>query len=114
MWVAENEATLLSTRPDALATSMTSTSRIVDALPLRDTTQIAPFGRIRAASSGRTASWAVESAPSRTTSVSGLGGPSVTSEVRSAIIGRIASSSMSMSATRIPGRIPSLSMSGEV
>ena len=44
VWVAENEATLLSTRPAASAQSMTSTSRIVAALPLRDTTQIAPFG----------------------------------------------------------------------
>ena len=52
VWVAENETTLLSTRPDALASSITSTSRIVAALPLRETTQIAPFGRMRVASSG--------------------------------------------------------------
>ena len=44
MWVGENDATLLSTSPAAFAASMTSTSRSVAALPLRETTQIAPFG----------------------------------------------------------------------
>ena len=47
--VAENETTLLSTSPADFAAAMTSTSRSVAALPLRDTTQIAPFGRIRVA-----------------------------------------------------------------
>jgi hypothetical protein len=46
VWLSENDATLLSTRPAALAAAMTSTSRIVAALPFRETTQIAPFGRI--------------------------------------------------------------------
>ncbi len=50
MCVAENEATLLSTRPASRAASMTSISRIVAALPLRETTQMAPFGRMRVAS----------------------------------------------------------------
>ena len=68
--VAENDATLLSTSPAALAASMTSTSRRVAALPLRDTTQIAPFGRIRVASSSSGARASVESAPRSTTSVS--------------------------------------------
>ena len=49
---------------------MTSTSRMVAALPLRDTTQIAPFGRIRVASSSSGARASVESAPRSTTSVS--------------------------------------------
>ena len=48
--VAENEATLLSMRPASLPAAMTSTSRSVAALPLRETTQIAPFGRMRVAS----------------------------------------------------------------
>ena len=41
---AENEATLLSTSRPPSPPSMTSTSRSVAALPLRETTQIAPFG----------------------------------------------------------------------
>ena len=61
------------------AAAMTSTSRRVAALPLRETTQIAPFGRIRVASVGERRQLAVESAPSRTTSVSGSGQPSVRS-----------------------------------
>ena len=94
---------------------MTSTSRSVAALPLRETTQIAPFGRIRAGQLfERARARPIESAPSRTTSVSGSGQPSVRSVVRSAISGRMSGSSMSMSATRIPGRIPSLSSSGVV
>ena len=49
MCVAENDATLLSTSRADLAAAMTSTSRRVAALPLRDTTQIAPFRRMRVA-----------------------------------------------------------------
>ena len=66
---------------------MTSTSRIVAALPLRETTQIAPFGRIRRRKSGSAASSAVESAARKTRSVSGAGSPMVTSDVRSATQG---------------------------
>ena len=64
---------------------MTSTSRRVAALPLRETTQIAPFGRMRRPASASGARSAVDSAPSRTTSVSGSGQPSVRSVVRSAM-----------------------------
>ena len=63
VWVAENEATLLSTSRASLAASMTSTSRRVAALPLRETTQIAPFSRIRVARSRSGASCSIESAP---------------------------------------------------
>ena len=87
VWVAENEPTLLSTRRASLAASMTWTSRSVAALPFRETTQIAPFGRIRPASALSGASASHVSAPKRTTSVSGSGQPSVTSVVRAAIAG---------------------------
>jgi len=49
--VAEKDATLLSTRRASFAASMTSVSRIVADFPFRETTQIAPFGRMRVASS---------------------------------------------------------------
>ena len=113
--VAENDATLLSTRPAAFAASMTSTSRRVAALPLRDTTQIAPFGRIRLAS-------VVE----RREGVGRVGAEQddVGVGLRPALgqVGRPLgderadrpASSMSIRATRIPGRIPSLSSSGVV
>ena len=113
--VAENDATLLSTRPAAFAASMTSTSRSVAALPLRETTQIAPFGRIRVASVASGASAAGDSAPSRTTSVSGSG--HALGQVGRPLgdqppdrPGRRCRSA----ATRIPGRIPSLSSRGVV
>ena len=48
--VAENATTLLSTRSWARAAAITSTSRSVAALPLRDTTQMAPAGTIRSRS----------------------------------------------------------------
>ena len=75
VWVSENDTTLLSTRPASLAAAMTSTSRSVAALPLRETTQIAPAGRIRVRRSASAASSAVESAARKTRSVSGAGRP---------------------------------------
>ena len=52
---------------------MTSMSRIVAALPLRETTQIAPAGRIRRGGRRGRRARAVESAARKTTSVSGSG-----------------------------------------
>jgi hypothetical protein len=42
VWVGEKPTTLLSTNPTFLVAFITSISLIVEALPLRETTQIAP------------------------------------------------------------------------
>src|SRR3954447_8017892 len=73
VWVGEKLATLLSTSPAAFAAAITSTSRIVASRPFRETTQIAPAGRIRCASARRPSRSVDESAARRTTSVSGFG-----------------------------------------
>ncbi|MBA2701743.1 MAG: LysR family transcriptional regulator [Chloroflexi bacterium] len=73
---------------------------------------IAPLGRIIVARSRSGPRSAIVSAASSTMSVLGSGQPSVRSEVRSAISGRIVGSSTPRIATRMPGRMPSLSRRG--
>ena len=113
--VAENDATLLSTRRADLAAAMTSTSRRVAAFPLRETTQMAPFradpggqrrGAPRAPRSnrhraGRRRCRARASPRSGRSSARRSDADRRRRRCRSA-------------ATRIPGRIPSLSSSGVV
>src|SRR4029079_15158269 len=70
VWVSEDDTTLLSKRPASLAAAMTSRSRIVDALPFCDTTQIAPFGRIRPRNSRSSASSEIAAAHDKQTVVS--------------------------------------------
>src|SRR3954469_20992423 len=112
--VSENDTTLLSTNPASSAAAITSVSRIVAALPLRDTTQIAPLLTMLWRRSCRSASSAIESAARETTSTDSFGAPSSTAVVLPRRSAWKSSAKVPTSAMRESARTPSLSSSGRV